>query len=87
MENPFMIEANEACKLEIGEVPVSAIIVGITNISAHNLRETENQATYHAEILCIERHADCSAHGGNDCDLYVTLNHAPCVPEPSLTHG
>mgnify|MGYP001180492241 CR=1 FL=1 len=82
MENPFMIEAiKEAYEaLKVGEVPVGAVIVRDGRIisRAHNLRETRNQATYHAEILCIEE--TCRILGTwrlSDCDLYVTLEPCP----------
>lgn len=62
------------------EVPVGAVIVykGGVIASAHNLRETSNSATAHAEILAIEK--ACSVLGTwklTDCDLYVTLE--PCI--------
>ncbi len=63
-----------------GEIPVGAVVVRGEEIlsEAHNLKETTNISTHHAEILAIER--ACVALGRwrlNDCDLYVTLE--PCV--------
>ena len=82
MINPFMAEAIEEAKkaLKKDEVPVGAVIVKDDKIiaRAHNLRETENQATYHAEILCIQE--ACNKLGTwrlDDCDLYVTLEPCP----------
>jgi len=62
------------------EVPVGAVITykGEIIAKAHNLRETYNRATAHAEILAIEK--ACSVLNNwylNDCDLYVTLE--PCI--------
>ena len=71
----------EALKcLDKDEVPVGAIIVKDNQVIAwgHNLRETTNLATAHAEIIAIEEaekllktwHLD-------DCTLYTTLE--PCL--------
>jgi len=62
------------------EVPVGAVITykGEIIAKAHNLRETYNRATAHAEILAIEK--ACSVLNNwylNDCDVYVTLE--PCI--------
>lgn len=62
------------------EVPVGAIIVKDGNIvaRAHNLKETKNDTTKHAEILAIEK---ASKKLGNwrliDCEMYVTLEPCP----------
>ncbi|MDE3015639.1 MAG: nucleoside deaminase [Pseudomonadota bacterium] len=63
-----------------GEVPVGAVIAQGGNVlaSAHNLIETNNDPTAHAELLAIR--AACGALGNArlvDCDLYVTLE--PCA--------
>ena len=63
-----------------GEIPVGAVIVrGEEAISlAHNLCQTEKNATAHAEILAIQ--AACQKLGTNrlsDCALYVTLEPCP----------
>lgn len=78
----YMAEAlSEAClAAEIDEVPIGAIIVRDGNIiaRAHNLRETEKNALYHAETLAIDR--ACRALGGwrlPGCTLYVTLEPCP----------
>ena len=62
------------------EVPVGAIIVkdGKIVARAHNLKETKNDTTKHAEILAIEK---ASKKLGNwrliECQMYVTLEPCP----------
>ena len=82
MTNRYMIEAIEEAKKAYmeDEVPVGAVITykGEIIAKAHNLRETHNSATAHAEILAIEK--ACNALNNwnlTGCDLYVTLE--PCV--------
>ncbi len=62
------------------EVPVGAVIVkdGKVIARAHNLREKDQQATAHAELLAI-RKASRKLNDWclRDCDLYVTLE--PCM--------
>lgn len=78
----FMREAiKEATKaLEIGEVPVGAVVVCKNRIiaRAHNQTEKLTDATAHAEMLAVTA---ASNHLGskylNECTLYVTLE--PCV--------
>ncbi|MAU62743.1 MAG: tRNA-specific adenosine deaminase [Flavobacteriaceae bacterium] len=65
--------------LEKGEVPVGAVIVSNQKIIArsHNLTETLNDVTAHAEMQAITSAANYI--GGKylkDCTLYVTLE--PC---------
>jgi tRNA(Arg) A34 adenosine deaminase TadA len=63
------------------EVPVGAIIVdGCGNVvaKAHNLVETRNDPTCHAEKLVIEKALKTTGQKFlNDCDMWVTLE--PCV--------
>ena len=63
------------------EVPVVAIIVGgYGNVipKAHNLVETRNDPTCHAEKLVIEKALKIKGQRFlNDCDMWVTLE--PCV--------
>lgn len=64
----------------VSEVPIGAVIVKDNQIiaSAHNLTETKNDPTAHAEMLAIR--AACEILGQKyllDCDLYVTLE--PCA--------
>jgi len=63
-----------------GEVPVGAVVVSNQKIiaRAHNLTETLNDVTAHAEMQAIT--AAANFLGGkylNDCTLYVTIE--PCV--------
>ena len=64
---------------EMDEVPIGAVIVKDDKViaKAHNLKEKNNQATHHAEMLVIQK---ASKKLGTwylrDCDLYVTLK--PC---------
>ena len=64
----------------IDEVPVGAVIVkdGKVIARAHNLREKNQQASAHAELLAI-RKASKKLNDWclKDCDLYVTLE--PCM--------
>ena len=62
------------------EVPVGAVIVKNEKIiaRAHNLRETKNMSTAHAEILAIEKASKkLDSWRLIDCDMYVTLE--PCT--------
>jgi tRNA(adenine34) deaminase len=78
----FMMEAiREAQKAEeLEEVPIGAVIVldGQIIARAHNLRETNQSAISHAELLAIEE--ACRAAGSWRLEravLYVTLE--PCA--------
>lgn len=81
MEEKFMNEAlKEARKAyEKLEIPVGAVIVKSGKIisRAHNLKETKQTATAHAEILAIQK-ANKKLNNWRliDCDMYVTLE--PC---------
>ncbi len=82
MHEKFMeIALEEAKRAEmLDEVPVGAIIVknGTVISKAHNLRETTNDATAHAELLAIKK--ACEALDSwrlIDCEMYVTLE--PCL--------
>ena len=63
------------------EVPVGAIIVsenGTVIASSHNLVETMNDPTCHAEKLVIEKALKITGQRFlNNCDIWVTLE--PCV--------
>lgn len=81
-DEKFMKAAlNEArAALNEGEIPVGAVIVSHDRIisKAHNLTETLNDVTAHAEMQAITAAADFL--GGKyltDCTLYVTVE--PCV--------
>ena len=77
----FMKEALKEAQyaFDEGETPVGAILVANNRIvaKAHNLVETLNDPTAHAEVLAIT--SACDALGTkylNECTLYVTLE--PC---------
>jgi tRNA(adenine34) deaminase len=81
-DNYFMrqalVEARAAAA--VGEVPVGAVVVCRDRIIArtHNLTETLNDVTAHAEMQAIT--AAANVLGGkylNECTLYVTVE--PCV--------
>ena len=70
-------EASKAYKKE--EVPVGAIIVkdGKIIARAHNLKESKNDTTNHAEILAIQKASKkLNSWRLIDCEMYVTLE--PC---------
>lgn len=78
----FMREAlKEAQKaLEIGEVPVGAVVVCNNRIiaRAHNQTEKLTDATAHAEMLAVTAAANfLGSKYLTECTLYVTLE--PCV--------
>ncbi len=71
-------EAIQASKL--GDVPVGAVIVinGEIVSRSHNLRETSNDATAHAEILAIrEACRRLKRWRLNDATIYVTKEPCP----------
>jgi tRNA(adenine34) deaminase len=88
----FMKEAlKEAYKADaINEVPVGAVIVSRGRVIArgHNMTETLNDVTAHAEMLAITSAA--SAVGGKYLDeatLYVTVEPCPmCAAATSWAH-
>lgn len=72
-----LLEAKKAFAKE--EVPVGAVIVqdGKIIAKAHNLKETKNDTTYHAEILAIQKASKkLKKWRLTDCEMYVTLE--PC---------
>jgi tRNA(adenine34) deaminase len=78
----FMREAlKEAAKaLEIGEVPVGAVVVCKNKIlaRAHNQTEKLTDATAHAEMLAVTVASNnLGSKYLSECTLYVTLE--PCV--------
>lgn len=73
-----LAEARKAA--ERGEVPVGAVVVCRDRIiaRAHNLTETLNDVTAHAEMQAITAAANAlGAKYLTDCTLYVTVE--PCV--------
>lgn len=76
--NEALKEARAAA--ESGEVPVGAVVVckGRVIAHSHNLTETLNDVTAHAEMQAITMAAEYL--GGkylNDCTLYVTVEPCP----------
>lgn len=82
INNSFMSSALTlaAQAAESGEVPVGAVVVceGKIIASTHNLVESTNDPTAHAEILAIRKAAEVLVSPRLvNCDLYVTLE--PCA--------
>ena len=82
MKEEFIAEALREAErsLLLDEVPVGAVIVKDNKIIArtHNLRETLQDATAHAEVLAIKK--ACEVLGSwrlTECDMYVTLEPCP----------
>jgi len=78
----FMRQALSEAKLAFSEdeIPIGAVIVNKNRIiaRAHNLTETLNDVTAHAEMQAIT--AAASVMGGKyltDCTLYVTVEPCP----------
>ena len=74
-----LVQAEKAA--QIGEVPVGAVVVnsdGKVIASAHNLVETQRDATAHAECLVLkEAMGRLNQKFLDGCDLWVTLE--PCI--------
>ena len=72
-----LIEAQKAA--DRGEVPVGAVVVCRDRIIArsHNLTETLNDVTAHAEMQAITAANTLGGKYLNECTLYVTVE--PCV--------
>ncbi|HIZ56105.1 MAG TPA: tRNA adenosine(34) deaminase TadA [Firmicutes bacterium] len=71
-------QAEQAAAL--GEVPVGAVVIRNEEViaSGHNLRETQKNGLYHAELIAL--HRACGVLGGwrlPGCTLYVTLEPCP----------
>lgn len=78
----FMKLAKQEAKLAMdkGEIPVGAVIVkdGIIIGRAHNLKESLNDSTAHAEILAIkEASKNIGTWRLNGTEMYVTLEPCP----------
>lgn len=80
-DNYYMNQALEEARkaFEKGEIPVGAVVVCHDRIiaRAHNLTETLNDVTAHAEMQAVT--AAANTLGGkylNECSLYVTVE--PC---------
>lgn len=82
MTQNFMQHALEHARKSAlcGEVPIGAVIVkdGHVIASAHNLTETNNDPTAHAELLAIRAACEIlKTPRLTDCDIYVTLEPCP----------
>lgn len=80
--NKFMKTALKEAKkaLKKNEVPIGAVIVRDNKViaKAHNLRESSNLATSHAEILAIEKaNKKLKSWRLDSCTLYVTIEPCP----------
>ena len=78
----FMDEAyKEALKaFDKGEIPIGAVIVSGGKVIArgHNVRETSQVATKHAEIVAIEKACKkLKSWRLENCEMYVTVE--PCI--------
>ena len=78
----FMKEALKEAKkaLALGEVPVGAVIVkdGEIIARAHNEKEIQKNALYHAEILAIKNASKVlDSWRLTECEMYVTLEPCP----------
>ncbi|MBQ6477228.1 MAG: nucleoside deaminase [Bacilli bacterium] len=75
------IAYEEALKAyEIGEIPVGCVIVKKDEILAktHNLKENNNCAIDHAEVLAIkEASSKLNNWRLDECDIYITLSPCP----------
>ena len=72
--------AQAKAALDMGEVPVGAVVVldGQIIASAHNEREALCDPTAHAEVLALRRAAGkLGRRRLQDCTLYVTLEPCP----------
>ena len=89
-DTEFMRLALEQAKLaeDKGEVPIGAVVVdesGEVVAQGHNLRETLNSPSAHAEHLAIEEASKkLKAWRLTGCTVYVTLE--PCVMCAGLMH-
>lgn len=75
-----LAEARKAA--ELGEIPIGAVLVELISgevvAAAHNMRETWNDATAHAEIIVIRKAcARLKRWRLSGCGLYVTVEPCP----------
>lgn len=79
----MQLALDEACKAaELGEIPIGAVLVenasGEVVAAAHNMRETWQDATAHAEVIVIrEACAKLRRWRLSGCTLYVTVEPCP----------
>ncbi len=82
MQKKFMLAALEEaeCALQLGEVPVGAVIVKDGRIigRGHNRRERDSDPTAHAEMIAIRTAAQTLGNWRlTGTELYVTLEPCP----------
>ncbi len=82
MKNEYMYEALKEAKkaFEINEIPIGAVVVKAGEIIArgHNLRESSNLITRHAEICAMEEAmVKLNTWKLEGCELYITVE--PCL--------
>lgn len=82
LDHPFMrLALEEASRATaVGEVPIAAIIVRNNDVlaAAHNLRESLQDPTAHAEMIVIRKAAEqLRSWRLTDTTLYVTLEPCP----------
>ena len=80
MKPELMLKAIEIAKNSDNDIPIGAVIVKDGEIIsfAHNQREKDNIATYHEEILAIQRANEKLKNWRlNNCEMYVTLEPCP----------
>ena len=81
--NFFMDKAIEQAHkaLLVNEIPVGALLVDNNNqeiiASSHNLTNSLNNSTFHAEIMVINKACEKKKKYANDTTLFVTLE--PCA--------
>ncbi|MFZ7121452.1 MAG: nucleoside deaminase [Eubacteriaceae bacterium] len=81
MKKYMKLAIDEACKaVKTGEIPVGAVIVYQNRLIAksHNMVETLNDPTAHAEIMVIREASKLLNNWRlSECSMYVTLE--PCI--------
>lgn len=90
MADVLDIESDEACMraalneaiqaYDLGEVPIGAVVVHNGRIigRGHNLRETLNDPTAHAEVIALTAAAaSLESWRLDECTIYVTLEPCP----------
>ncbi len=92
-DEEMMLLAIEEAKVaaSLGEIPVGAVITdenGEVIAKGHNVRETENSPTGHAEICAIEAAAKrLGTRRLSGCTLYVTLEPCPMCAGAVMNAG
>lgn len=82
-DEKFMRLAIEQAEIawRLGEVPIGAVVTDSSDkviSSGHNLRETTNDPTAHAEVVAIKKASEhINSWRLEGCTLYVTVE--PCV--------